>query len=799
MNEREILEREEVDFRRLVIRLLRAWPILLISALICMLIAFIFLQTYPPVFSAKTSFLIEKPKGVNDPGTIVSELAPGKPVDDTYYRNQKIGFNVYPIVKRTVQELGLEIGYLKKGLFDTQLYQNCPIRVEVDESYKILERSQVPYSVPFYICFEGEDRYSISADGEYPITGTEFEYSGEHAFSEWVTVDNIRFKVEKDETFLQTYVGKDDYREKTYGFRINNVDAMSLYLMKSLEVSQAETDASIVQIKMEGNSHALLLDVLEQLGELYIQDHLSVKTAVVDKAEEFLDAEIQKNIAELIEIENDIEKFKTSNESARLSEIGLLKNKESLELENQKVTLMLKERYYEYLEGYLLNNSNYTDLISPNAFGLKDPLITQLTQSLVSKNQEAASMEASGTTANPRYQQLRATIEQEKNTILNTVTGFRASNRIAAENIDSRIFAMDAELADLPRVQRELQRLERLYRVNESLYNDLQKKKSTIALNKASITPDIRMIEPPFLTSLKPVFPNPKVIFALAFILGVVLPLGFLLVKMVFVNTIDEEADLAAAIPELPVLATLSNTTIRDFRDLNTYQNSRMGQQLGIVVYGLQKRFGDPQVIMLTSSRPDEGKSYLTSLLGAKNGQMGKKTLIVDANLPDPKLHRYLNLENEAGLADILKGDAYIMEVQQDTIHPDVKLLTAGTDSRHADLDVERFKMFLEEAKKDFERIIIDTSPLGLVSEVVELVSVSDHTIIVTRRSKTTFDDIHELRDLVHDGLLDRCSLLLTDTFDPGTRIHPFRRWDKYQQERGAGIFGTIQRLFKRI
>ncbi|NNK80717.1 MAG: hypothetical protein HKO93_04395, partial [Flavobacteriales bacterium] len=485
MKEREILQREEVDFRKVILRLFRAWPILLISAFVCILFALIFLKVYPPVFSAKTSFLIEKPKGVNDPGTIVSELAPTKPVDDTYYRNQKIGFNVYPIVKSTVQELGLEVGYLKKGLIDVQLYGNSPIKVEVDESYKVLERHQVPFSIPFYIDFESENTYSVEAEGEYPITESEFFYEGEHRFGEWVSVDNIRFRVFIDTVFVQNYIGKTDFRESSYGFRINNVDALSLSMMKTLEVGQAETDASIVQIKMEGHSHALLLDVLNKLGDLYIEDHLAVKTAVVDKAEQFLDAEIEKNLLELVEIENDIEQFKNNNESARLSEVGILQNKESLDLENQKVSLLLKERYYEYLEGYLLSNANYADLISPNAFGLKDPLITKLTQSLVTKNQEASSMEASGTTANPRYQQLKASIESDKNTILTTVAGFRESNRIASENIDSRIFAMDLELAKLPRVQRELQRMERLYRVNESLYNDLQKKKSTVALNKA--------------------------------------------------------------------------------------------------------------------------------------------------------------------------------------------------------------------------------------------------------------------------------------------------------------------------
>lgn len=799
MNEREILQQDEVDFRKVIIRIFRAWPILLLSALLFAILSLIFLKVYPPIYSAKTSFLIEKPKGVNDPGTIVSELAPTKPVDDTYYRNQKIGFNVYPIVKRTVEELGLNIGYIKKGLIDTDIYGNSPIVVTIDQSYMVLDRSQVPYSIPFYIDLKDNENYSIYAEGEYPVTQTPFEFEGDYKIGEWVQVDNVRFRVDLDAEYIVTYVGKEDFKEKTYGFRINNVDAMSLKLMSTLEVSQAETDASIVQIRMQGASPPLLMDVLDKLGDLYIEDHLEVKTQVVVKAQEFLDAEIEKNLVELIGIENDIQSFKTRNESARLSEVGLLKNKESLELENQKVSLMLKQRYYEYLQTHLTTKTDYTDLISPNAFGLKDPLITELTKSLVEQNQEARAMEVSGTTANPRYQQLRANIISEKNTILNTVEGFQESNRIASENIDSRINKMDVELADLPRVQRELQRLERLFRVNESLYNDLQKKRSTVALNMASITPDIRMIEPPFMTSLKPVFPNPKVVFILGIALGFILPLFFVMGKMVFNNAIDEEADLDRTIPALPVVGALSNTTVRDFRDMDTFKNSRVGQQLGVVMYGLQKRFGDPQVIVITSSKPNEGKSFLSSLLAAKSGQMGKSTVVIDANLPDPKLHHYMGLENKTGLTEVLKGDQYVETVLQDTIDQNVKFMSAGADSRHADMDVVRFKAMLDILRKDFDRVILDSSPMGLVSEVMELMQIADQNLIVTRRSRTNYDDLKELNDLQNDGLLPHTALILTDTFDPGTKIHPFKKWNKYQQERGAGIFGAIARLFKRI
>ncbi len=799
MNEREILQQEEVDFRKVIIRFYRAWPILLLSAVFCMLIALVFLKVYPPVFSAKTSFLIEKPKGVNDPGTIVSELATTKQIDDTYYRNQKIGFNVYPIVKRTVEELGLNVGYVRKGLMDADIYGSSPISVELDESYMVLERSQVPYSIPFYVTLKGDTGYEISAEGEYPVTEVAFGYDGEHLLGEWVNVDNVRFRVNLDSAYVRTYVGTEDFKENTYGFRINNVDAMSLKLMSTLEVSQAETDASIVEIRMQGASPSLLVDVLDKLGDLYIEDHLEVKTQVVSKAQEFLDAEIEKNLVELVDIENDIQSFKTRNESARLSEVGLLKNKESLDLENQKVSIMLKHRYYEYLKTHLSTNSDYSDLISPNAFGLKDPLITTLTKSLVEQNQEARAMEVSGTTANPRYQQLKANIESERNTILNTVEGFQESNRIASENIDTRISKMDVELADLPRVQRELQRLERLYRVNESLYNDLQKKRSSVALNMASITPDIRMIEPPFMTSLKPVFPNSKVVILMGLALGCILPLLFVLGKMVFNNSIDDEDDLTRTLTEIPVVGAVSNTTVRDFRDMTTFKNSRIGQQLGVIMYGLQKRMEDPQVILITSSKPNEGKSFLGALFAAKSGQMGKKTVVIDANIPDPKLHRYMGNENSEGLTQILSGDKYVSDVLQDTIHPAVKFISAGLDSRNSNLDVERLKALVDELRKEFDKIILDSSPLGLVAEVMELLQISDQTLIITRRSRTNFDDLKEIKDLHQDGLLPNTALVLTDTFDSGTKIHPFKKWNKYQQERGAGIPGAISRLFKRI
>ncbi len=800
VNEKDVLRQEEIDFRSIFNRIKRGWPIILLSLGIWLIIGIIFQLTFPPRYTAKTTILIEKPKGVNDPGVMVTRISPfTKQPDDYYYSNQQVRLLSYPLVRKAIESVGTTT-YVKAGLIDRELYKSSPITVEVDSTYMSFKKSETPYGTTFYVDFENFDRYHLEADGKYPVTQREFELEGEFRFGEWVTFEEMRFRILANDTIANENITLvDNIFEEKYGFRMDDPEAMILNYISSIEVEQEILETTAFMVSLAGNTPVKQIEFLNALITTLVDDHLDQKTRSIKLAISYLDEEIEK-LSELLSTSgSEIESFKVENAITSLNHEGSLLLDQSVKLENERVVFVVKQRYYEYLEKYLTESDDYTSLISPQAFGVKDELIIKLTEELVRLQQDLNSLELQNAQANPAYGQIKAKIAQNREIILNSVEGFMASNKMMLENLSGRLSDIDVSMRELPGTQRQLLNMERFFRVNESLFLNFLERKAEAEISLVSTTSDFHIIEPAYLTTVDPTLPWLPITLFAAIVLGFFFAFAYLLFKWVFNNKVDDSKDLMKYTPSTYILGEIFHTNITTTSDLNTYSDSQLSNQISTIFHRMLRKKPGIKSLGISSYKSGEGKTYVASMLSTQVARLGYKTIAVDLNFRQPQLKNAFGISQGANIMDVMNGSISLREAVTPTKFPNLDIAELGIKSALTDFDLQAINGIIETLKDTYDLVILDTAPFGNVSGTLTLLNTVDFPVIVMRRKHTSFQDLEDVENILRTDSLSEANAIVLDTFHPEITFSLNRGRRKYYRNKPESVFSKIKSLFVRI
>lgn len=799
INEKEVLRKEEIDFRGVLNRFKRGWPIFLVFLALCVVLGTIFQVAYPPGYMATTKVLIEKPNSTSDPGALVSTMNGFVKPDDYYYTNQKSVMLSYPIIRTALNRIGT-ISYFKLGLFKSEIYRESPIVVELDSTFMNFDRTRTPYGGVFDVTFTNPDSYYLSVSGDYEETDKPYEVEGEFQFGEWIVFDNTRLRVRLSNYFhgLKPQL-QDACFETKYGFVIEEPSALALRYKGSLQVEQEEIESTVFEVYLGGTAPTKQRDFLDELGNTFIEHHLNQKTQVLKLAITYLSDEIDHFAKELYTSEEAIEEFKTENAITSLNREGNLLMERTAEMQNKKVNYIVKDKYYTYLQDYLENNDNYGNLISPQAFGVKDPLISKLTENLLELQQERNYYEDLNAQSNPSYKKITSDIESIKKTILNSVKGVRTSNQVMMDNIDQRIREMEQNALEIPKAERDLLRLERLFKINDRVYKRLVEKKSESELILASTIPNIQIVEPAYLTSTEPLYPKVPLTYAAVIIIGLFLGFAYLIVKWIFNNTIDSPHELTKYIPSARVIGELYHTNIRKPDELADYPESTLASQLGAIIYRLKRQGPDHKLFAVSSYNPKEGKTFSASMLAMQSAMMGYKTLLVDGNFKNPNVKKLFKVSRTPGMLEVIEGKGDRVDMIASSGKENLDIADIGSASIVGARDAKAIIKMIDDLLPSYDCVFLDSAPLGTVSLSLAFLEKADINLLAVRRDKTSYQTLEEIQTLIEADTLKVDHFLVTDSFKPDVHFSIFGGSSSYRVEKPVSIFGRLRIVFKRV
>ena len=721
-NETPIIENSESNFNILewVFKFLRYWYLFVIALVIAFGLAYLKNRSWMPQYYTEAKVLIESSSADNAYGFMQGF---GAGMDYMNTNNQLLILGSYDLINRTVQNLSFGVDFYTRGHFRTHsLYGREPIAINlqyVDAQLYGREFRFIPIdNNNFEIVFEDEFCKELFPDfkirGQY---GVPFEN-----FLMFATIDKLYLPTENIE-FL---------------FRFRDFYSLEEEFASRLQLSYIGEMSSVISVSLTGNVVARDRDFINALCEEFLEANLEEKNEEATRTINFINEQLAYIFDSLQTSENRLRQYRRQNNMVDINAYASSVLSKLSALDAQRSELTLKEAYFDELAEYLKESVSVERLVAPSSIGVSDPVLLDL----VSKFNELQQKRGDLGEKNPQYERYSKRMDEVRSTMLEVLENVRKIHRMERDAFEKEYMAVMSDLQDLPEKELMMINFERAYKINDNYYTFLLQKQSEAQIRKASNVPDNKILQKARVRH-SPVNGGDKMKIYLFFVvIGLLIPAAYIILKELLNTTIRDERDVVK-LTNIPVLGTIRHVdesgakvqTVEKPKSLFTEGFRLIRSRVEFI----SKRKTDISVL-ITSAESGDGKTHFAINLSGVYSLVSDKVVLVDMDIRNPKLSQKLGYKNAKGLVHVLIGEATLDEVLiKDDKELGFHFLPAGiVPPNPAELvGSEEMMKLLEELKQRYDYRIIDTSPLGLVSDAYALTGVTDVNLLITRVFKS--------------------------------------------------------------
>ncbi len=752
------------DVKGLLNKVIDHWMLLLTSLVVAIFLAFYINRSTTPVYNVTTSALVIQPQDKNN---VISEVLYGQDLfgGGVNLANETYLFKSYELIERTLRVLDLNVSYFNVGTVrDIELYKASPIKLTIINGF-----DSIPFNQPIKVNILDNQNYELEFEKEGFLkrilslflptqTNSDIFYNKVFPFGEEVEIGGFRIRMDydqiKNEEYLNNTVLMEIYRYQ---------DLMDQY-RNEVEIAPLAIEASILELSMVVSNKQKGVDYLNKLVNIYIENELTRKNKTASMTIDFINNEILLMGDSLRTVENRLEEFKKSNSDLTLSSQGNNYLQLSQSYDQSKSQLQLQNQYLRDLEKYISKN-NLEEIYIPSSIGLSDPSLNRSVQELVDLQMKVKTVSKSNLN-NPLFTTYQQRIELLKGNVLENIRSLTSANNYAIREIDRKIGTLKNTLSNLPTAEKEFITIQRKYSLNEDLYMFLMQKKTEAGIALASNDIDYRIINAAR-ANRRPVRPKPLFNYALALFGGFLLPLGFMFIKDFLNNKITTKDQLLqiTSIPYLGMIATNRGQGLI----YNGKGKPEVGESFRTIRSNLRYILGTEdskgKCFLLTSSVSAEGKSFCSNNLAYVFSNFGKSVVLVNADMRKENHYEAFGVENTVGLSDYLAG----FKSKDIIIHrseiPNLFIIpSGGIPPNPSELLINgQFEKLLEDLRKDFDYIIVDTPPIGILSDGLELMKSCDLNIFVVRQNYTLKQHVMDANLMYQSMGIKNMGLLFND------------------------------------
>lgn len=741
--DQDFLQEEEssFDIKTLLPKIIRIWPWILASLLILVGIAYYFTQTSTPIYRASSKFFIKE----EDNAMSFFEAPVAMQSSGLGINNETIILKSRPIAEATLSQLNFDVEYYEDGTFiKKEIYKKTPIVVEVDwKAPQLLHgaiRVNWENSTEYTMVFESESYTQYIPDG-----GTEVAKDLENQtfkFGEWAETPHFKVKISNTSTLASG----------TSTFIVRDENYLVNYYSYGLIVELAEKNSSILDLSLMVPNREKGVAYLNALMETYLELELLEKNEIANRTISFIDSQVAGVADSLTYFENKLENYRSTNKIYNLSNESSSVFAQLTEIESQLAKEKLKARYYKSLKDYLVRE-NYNEIVVPSGLGIDDPYLNGLIENLLQGQVERSRLMATQTELSPAVKEANKNIEDLNRNIREILDNVDRNNQMNIRDLEDRKSRIEASFRSLPAAEQNLIRIQREATLNENIYNFLSEKRAESAISKASNTPSNKIIEYAVAGSLK-VSPKPFRNYMAAIFAGLFIPILFVFIKELLRTKIEEPRYLESKL-RIPVLSTILHNESKE--NLVVFNNGKSGIAEGFRSLRSNIKFLIPKekqiTFMITSTISGEGKTFCAMNLASVYSLTGKKTILIGCDMRKPKIFDDFGLRNDIGLSTYLSGqEEDHHKIIKKTSYDNLDLIVAGPIPPNPSelLFSSNFEKMITELKKEYDVVILDTPPVGLVSETLDLLTLVDFTLFVFRQNyseKSFIDAVNGLKE----------------------------------------------------
>ncbi len=755
----------EVDLLVLARRIWEKKFLFLMGLAVGLALSCLYIEVATPVYEASTSLFFDlsgKNRELGENFSLMGEEIPVMQKKKNLY-NEMGTLRSFRLLEETIEGLNFDVSYHSKNWQgETEHYGFFPFRVELADSLPQM------FDTPFYVEILSENQYRLSVKGRNftisnPATNTthlvtrKFSFSETFSFGEPVVADYFHFTIHKPEQERPP----EDFQGRQLLFRIHSTEGLAERYQEKLEVEEV-IGASMLRLITKGEVVEKEIAFLNELSSRYIENKLEEREELAQRREDFIRGQLS-NIADSLAVaEQRVENFKKDRKAVDLAQKIIRILNKIITLESSRAQFEWQIKYYNSLLKYLSDSSKVDKVIAPAAMGIEDPLLNQSLLELQKLYSEKKRMSFFKGRESHELKMLNNQIDNTTHSVQESLKSLISASNLSLEDINKRIAALERSMAEVPRRQNQLAYYERKSTLFQNLYNYLSQELAKTEISKAEEIPDIEVMNEPTMTGSKPVLPQNKLILLIGAILGLGLPLFWVMARESMDDTVQDIQMLENA-TSIPVAASIAHL---DSRQRSKWQVRESFRELSAKVL-----FTEPdkekKIIGLSSTIPNEGKTFCAVHLAHTLAEAGRKVLLADADFRVPSQIKEMVEINRYGFSDYLMNEQLTEydAIYTDPSRPNLHYLPTRIEERNPQtiLGSSRLKPLMDKLKEEYDYIIIDSPALGLVSDYLFLSPFIDFHLFVLRRGHSKLSFTSSMEKLMKKGNIDNIHLVLND------------------------------------
>ncbi|RAI94154.1 GumC family protein [Algoriphagus yeomjeoni] len=735
-------EEKALEIRYVVAKYIRYWPWYVLFILLFVIATFLFHRYTVDEYEVSGTMMIKtntSPEArILDRSNIFST---GLNLENDILRLKSKG-----LAREALKNLHFDVEYFAKTTIKAiELYDRSPIRIEVDWDH--FQLSDVPIQLEI---LSGEtfrlaqEESSLLDFNSAMAAGDESIYNKTYSFGEEIVTAKSKFTV---------HLVNPGRTSEQLVFKLRDPSSLEDSYARSIQVSLQNEYSSVLRLSTTTKVVEKGRDYINSLMQSYIAYDLSEKNKIQENTLAFIEQQLGFLEDSLQQKERELQDFKVENKlldvSAEFSNI--LGKMNTLDEMNAEIDYQLE--YFEQIRTYMEQKSkDFSDVIAPSVIGVPDPLLNGLIQTLVTLSQDRRKLMATVNENHPEVLKIDVQMEKVQDALFENVVNLIENTKEKKNSIQRNIRIYDAEFSTLPESESEYSGIFREFKLRESLYTYLLEKRAEAGIAMASNVSDNAILDAARRGTL--IFPKKQQNYGLAIVLGFLLPFGFIVVRDIFDDTIKDQRDLKKhfMIPQLGIVGYSlkdTNKVVLDFPKSAVAESFRSLRSA--ITYLASGK--NTKKILVTSSVSGEGKTFTSLNLASAMALGSKKTVVVGGDLRRPKLASYFGESDRIGLSTYLIGKVEAEEIVKPTAHENLWFVPSGVIPPNPAelLQTPRLVEFLAHLESNFDVVIFDTPPMGLVSETIDLMRLFDINLYVVRQNYTVKDHLVMINDLFNN------------------------------------------------
>lgn len=775
MANREIasLEAEQLNLKSILYKYLKYWYLFVLSTLLCLGGAYLYLLYATPEYSVSGTLQIKDDKKDGSSKSGNDEFD-----DSEIFQSSKNIHNESEVLKSkslmhsVLSELELSTRYFVEGqVKDVEVYgSQLPVKVTVKQL------QPVAYGKSFVLHIEDKNIFTLTDDSGVKA----------YKFGQEITKPYGTFTVVTTDNFAGNELNN-------LTVKFNDIQKLALTYTNRMEIKPVNKNASVLTITLTDPVKERGKAILTKLIEVYNKDAVADKNLIAQNTIKFIDERLKLLTTDLSNVEKGVERYKRQNEVTDVAAEGRLSMEQASGYSQQLTDYSIKIDVLQSLESYLTRNKGKYDRV-PSTLNIQDVTLQDLIAKFNNLQLERQRMLRTSQPTNPIVVDITDQLASMQGNILENIRNLKSGLIIARNKLQGNYGQIAARKQEVPSIERNLLEITRQQGIRQALYQYLLQKREESALSLAANVAIARVIDMPIAFD-EPVKPKKQLIYLLALLLGLGLPIAVIQVKDMLLNDRVHEIKDVELVTATPILGEIAHNDSKGSMVISNQSMSPVAELFRLIRANLHfATIGkENKVILITSSMSGEGKTFFSINLGLSLALTGKRVAVVDFDLRKSGLLQSLSLSSEYGVVDYLISDKLSVEeiLVSSQIVPELYVVGSGPiPANPAELMLlPKVNDLIDDLKTRFDYVILDASPVGLVADPLALAPYIDSSIFLTRYNYTYKEQVNIIDDIFRNQKLNRPMIVLNDA----------KKGNGYAYGYGYGYQQADKRVKKRL